>query len=338
MSVTRKDVAKLSGVSTATVSNVLNNSAQVSPQTRERVIAAIKELNYVPNMVARSLSTSSSQQISVIVDNINNPYYGEIVSLFEKQAIEKNYFVNICTKPQYIDQYFHHICSRQIDGLLLLLVPSEQMTEKIYYLSEQGICIAASGYFSADESKISLIDPDFESGMLEAVRFLKVYGHKMIVYLSCFREDCIFDTRVKSFKAAIDSIFGDKSESYIFAPRNENLISNEKTGYDLTCRLVESGNTFTAIITTGDMMAIGCMYALIDHGILVPDDVSVMGIDGIELGEFVRPSLTTLKLDKEDLANKALNAILTEINTGKKTFCKSGFSIVERESVTHVRL
>ena len=333
MAVTRKDVAQRAGVSVATVSYALNNSAPISPETRARVLEAAEALNYIPNLVARSLSTTSSKQISIIVDNINNPYYGEIVSLFERDAIEQGYFVNVCTKPQYLDKYFENILSRQIDGLLLLVVPNDEISNHIQSIAERGIPVAASGYFTNTNNKISLIDPDFETGMLEAVRYLAGYGHKKIVYLSCFERECLFDTRVASFETACAEVFGGKGHGHVFAPGEGNRISNEETGYKLTMQLLKETRDMTAVITTGDLMAIGCMVAMKDEGISVPNDISVMGIDGIALSEYIRPALTTLALDKENLAKTALNAILQHRDDGSVTTAKTGFHICERQSV-----
>lgn len=332
MAATRKDVAKLAGVSTATVSYVFNNNAAISEKTREKVLAAASELNYIPNQIARSLTTTSSRQLSVILDNIKNPYYGEIVSLFEKYAIEKGYFVNVCTKPQYLDTYFTNILSRQIDGLMLMVVPDEALAKKIKIIAQQ-IPVAASGYFTKETDMISLVDPDFETGMLKAVKYLSGYGHKRIVYLSCFERDCLFDTRVACFEAACESVFGKYNAARVYAPEHGNMISNDETGYKLTESLLQDTRDFTAVITTGDLMAIGCMAAMKDNGVRTPQDVSIMGIDGIEMGDYMRPALTTLALDKERLAQNALDSILDRI-AGKPVIReKTGFSILERQSV-----
>jgi DNA-binding LacI/PurR family transcriptional regulator len=311
---------------------VLNNSVSISSATREKVLQAVEELNYIPNQVARSLSTAISKQISVFIDNINNPYYGEIVSLFEKNAIEQGCFVNICTKPQYMDTYFTNILSRQIDGLMMMVVPNEEIADSLKSIVKRGIPVAASGFF-APTSGISLINPDFKTGMLQTVRYLADLGHSRIVYLSCFEHDCKYDTRVKFFEAACEEIFNADNQCRVFAPENENMISNEETGYRLTKRLIDGPHDFTAIITTGDLMAVGCMAALKDEGMEIPGDVSVMGIDGIAFGEHVRPSLTTLMLDKENLAQTALTALFKQRAGGGVTIAKTGFSICERQSV-----
>jgi DNA-binding LacI/PurR family transcriptional regulator len=332
MAITRKDVARRAGVSVATVSYVLNNSASISSATREKVLQAAEELNYIPNQVARSLSTAVSKQISVCIDNINNPYYGEIGSLFEKNAIEQGCFVNVCTKPQYMETYFTNILSRHIDGLFLMVVPNGEIADSLQSIVARGIPVAASGFFTST-SGISLIDPDFETGMLQIVRYLADRGHSRIVYLSCFEHDCMYDTRVECFEKACVKVFGENNQSRVFAPEAGNMTSNEETGYRLTKKLLEGPGDFTAVVTTGDLMAIGCMAALKNAGKNIPADVSVMGIDGIVFGEYVRPSLTTLMLDKENLAGTALKALFKQRAGGGITVAKTGFSICERQSV-----
>lgn len=332
MPATRKDVARLAGVSTATVSYVLNNSARISEATRRRVLEAARTLHYVPNQVARSLSTTSSRQLSVMVDNMKNPYYGEIVSLFERDAIEQGYFVNVCTKPQYLDTYFDSMLSRQIDGLLLLVVPDGELAERVRLVAGQGLPVAASGYFIRDAGQVSLVDPDFAGGMAQAVRFLHAHGHSRITYLSSFSRLCPYDTRVASFEAACGAVLGPHSPARVFAPQ-ESMTSDEATGYRLATALLDQPARPTAILTTGDLMAAGCLAALHDRGVRVPEDLSVMGIDGIAFGAYTRPALTTLALDKEALAEKALRALLRQRESGDVTRAASGFSILQRASV-----
>ena len=117
MKPTRLDVARLAGVSPATVSNVMNNAQKVRGETVERVQAAMAQLNYQPNMVARSLTTRKTMQIGLVLENIRNPYYGEIVEHFEAAASARGYFVNICIGTQNIDHYLDNFVTRRLDGL-----------------------------------------------------------------------------------------------------------------------------------------------------------------------------------------------------------------------------
>ena len=112
MAVTRRDVAKAAGVSTATVSNVLNNSDKVKAETAEHVRQVIKQLNYSPNMVARSLSTKRTMQVGIILEDISNPFFAELAEDFERAADEQNYFVNICMGLSKLDAYFENFISR----------------------------------------------------------------------------------------------------------------------------------------------------------------------------------------------------------------------------------
>ena len=123
MPVTRKDVAKLAGVSTATVSYVLNNTCKVTEETRERVLSAIKELDYKPNMIAKSMSTNKSLQLGIVLDNLANPFFGDIVKGFEIAASEKMYFVNICTGFHNLDNYFDNFIARRLDGIFVAAIP-----------------------------------------------------------------------------------------------------------------------------------------------------------------------------------------------------------------------
>ena len=123
MKATRSDVAKLAGVSTATVSNALSNPEKVKDETVKKVLEAVKALDYRPDMIARSMSTKKTMQIGIVLENISNPFFGDIVRGFESAANEKNYFVNICTGFNKLDEYFDNFITRRLDGVFVTAIP-----------------------------------------------------------------------------------------------------------------------------------------------------------------------------------------------------------------------
>ena len=139
MKVTRADVAKLAGVSSATVSNVLNENNKVKEETAVRVRAAIKELDYRPDMIARSMVMKKTMQIGIVLENISNPFFGDIVRGFESAANEKGYFVNICTGFNKLDDYFDNFIIRRLDGVFVTAIPYKFKIEKLYHLVDKGI-------------------------------------------------------------------------------------------------------------------------------------------------------------------------------------------------------
>ena len=182
MKATRTDVAKLAGVSTATVSNVLNDPDKVKDETIERVTAAIRQLNYRPNMIARSLSTRRTMQIGIVLEDIRNPYYGEIVEHFEDAAREKGYFVNICTGIKNLDHYFDNFITRGLDGAFVAALPYKFDMDRLYNLVEHDIRVTISGNTNAELRRVSMIENDYITAMREAMRYLADLGHKNIAY------------------------------------------------------------------------------------------------------------------------------------------------------------
>lgn len=328
MKATRSDVAKLAGVSTATVSNVINNGHMVKDETAERVWAAIEQLNYRPNMVARSLSTQRTMQIGVLLEDIHNPFYGEIVKHIEAAANRHGYFVNICVTSDNFDNYFDSFISRNLDGVFLAALPSQFNMEKLDALLESGIKLVTSGNLDVDTSRISTIEHDYETAMAEAVDYLVELGHQEIVYLNGLDGQSHNDTRCTTYVKHIQQL----GLPVNFVSGTYPYRTDVTSGYEQTMRLLDAGNHFTAIICCNDMMAIGAMRALSDRGIRVPEDVSVMGFDGVLIGKYQQPSLTTMAVDAKAFGENVFNLLNNSINRDQIDHLSSHLTLKERES------
>lgn len=332
MRATRKDVAKIAGVSTATVSYVLNGSKKVSDATRQRVLDAVKECNYVTNMVASSMTTKKTMQISILINDIFNVFFMDIIAEFEKAAIKKGYLVNICTGNDYIDKYLDSFISRGVDGVFVMLSPVRTNMQKVYSLTEYGIPVLVSGNLMADKNKVSLIEPDCRGCMRKIIEYLKSYGHSKIAYLSSFCMDFESDSRLSDFIKVYDSAYS-KNEKIIITGEYP-FDSTIETGYDLTRKLLKTGEEFTAIITTNDMMAIGCIDALNENHIKIPNDVSVIGIDNIALCKYLPTPLTSACFDKKKFSNDAFDMLYKAMTVGGTYQCFEDMYIIERKSVS----
>jgi transcriptional regulator with XRE-family HTH domain len=204
MKVTRADVAKKAGVSPATVSCVLNNSRSVSRETRLKVMKAVEELRYKPDMIARSMVTNETRQLAVVVNNIENPFFGEIVSGFENAALENNYLVSICTGLYNLNEYFDNFVSRRIDGIYVAALPHKFRMEKIYSLVDTGIKVLVSGNADANLKKVSSIEDDHMDGMFKAVSHLVDLGHRNIAFLNGLGIEQKCDNKWEGYLKAID--------------------------------------------------------------------------------------------------------------------------------------
>lgn len=330
MKVTRADVARLAGVSTATVSYVLNNSRSISEKTRERVMAAVRQLNYKPDLIARSMTTNETMQLSMMINDITNPFFSEIAVGFENAAIRKGYFVNICTGLKNVNDYFDNYVARRIDGVFVAAVPNKFDLNKLYNLTDNGIKVIVSGNAQADLKRVSAVENDYASGMDIAVSYLQQLGHRHIAYLSGFGKKHTFDRKLDAYLSAMQKYGLGKTE--LLLEGRPPYHTSIKDGYAMAQELIKSGKEFTAVICTNDLMAMGAVSALIDAGLQVPSDVSVIGFDDIAFSGMWRPSLTTLAVSKMELGRRAFELLYSNIKNGNTGYFLSRMELKVRGS------
>jgi len=329
--VTRADVANAAGVSTATVSFVLNGSRHMSEKTRKRVLDAVEKLNYTPDMVARSMTTNQTMQVSLLVNDITNPFYSEIVLGFETAAIEKGYFVNVCTGSQDISRYLDNYIARRIDGVFVAALPERFDSEKLYGLVENGIKVVISGDRNIDTSRISSLENDYLDGMRQAVSFLAGKGHRKVAYLSGLAKIHTFDQKIEGYLAAVKEFLPELGEKLLVegqAPYSTRM----EDGFRMMNELLDSGKDVSAIICQNDLMAMGAIAAIKDRGLRVPEDLSVVGFDGIMLSESWRPALTTVSVPKYELGRKAFEMLYQNLMGGTPSKCLNSLELIERQS------
>lgn len=334
MKVTRTDVAKLAGVSTATVSYVLNGSRNMSDKTKQRVLDAVEQLNYKPDMIARSMTKNETMQLSLMINDITNPFYSEIVVGFETAAIEKGYFVNVCTGNKDINNYLNNYIARRIDGVFMVAMPYKFDMNKLYDLVDNGIRVVVSGNVDADTDKVCSIECDYIAAMNEAVGHLKDLGHTQIAYLSGMSRKHLYDRKIEGYLAAVEQKELSIGDSLLMEGTHPYSTGVED-GYRMTRELLSSNKSFTAIICQNDMMAMGAISALEDAGKRVPDDISVMGFDDILFAKAWRPAITTMAVSKYEFGRKAFELLYENIIQGKPTNHIHRLSLQQRESTSY---
>ncbi|MEA4890653.1 MAG: LacI family DNA-binding transcriptional regulator [Clostridiaceae bacterium] len=333
---TRADVAKLAGVSTSTVSYVLNNSKSISPETADKVLQAVKTLNYRPNIIARSLSTHMSMHLGVFVEDIANPFYGDIIHGFESSAYDKGYFVSVCTSLKRYDEYLENAISRRLDGIFIAVMPSNYSDAGLETLLGNGIHIVTSGYSNIGLKKVSSIENDYITAMRDAMLHLYGRGHRDIAFITGLTRTQTFDQRVAGYLAMVDQLklgIGDDLLIEGKPPYRTTL----QDGYDLAQKLIKSGRQFTALICVNDLVALGAYAALNEAHLRIPEDVAVIGFDDIIFSQFSRPSLTTLSIDKIAFGKKAFELLYTNITLGNTGFYLNPLTLQERQSTNFRR-
>ena len=328
MKATRLDVARLAGVSTATVSNVLNASGKVKGATLERVRRAMERLNYRPNMVARSLSTRRTMQIGIVLEDLQNPFYGSVVKHFELAANRAGYFVAICTSSEYLDHYFDNFVARGLDGVFVAALPYLFDVGKFDELLRNEIHLVVSGNTELSLPGVASIENDYDQAMREAIQYLHGLGHRDIAYLTGLGQEMHFDRRCFSYLKYMQEA---ALPIHILAGKPPYHV-DVQAGYQQARRLLKEGRAFSAVICNNDLMAIGAIRAFHEHGLSVPGDVSVMGFDGIELGRYLHPALTTMVVDAKAFGSKAFNLLYNSMTAGIEEAYSSHLSLREGES------
>lgn len=299
-------VAKRARVSTATVSRVLNNVTVVKESTRKRVIRAVEELNYHPNLHARSLAGGKTNTIGMIVSNICNPFFVDIFVAMEAAARERGYEV-IVEHTGYVSSQLvasvHSFIGRRVAGLALVV--SEMDHAVIQEIEASGLPAVFYDVGVAGE-KITNIRVEYGVATRRIVQYLYSLGHRRMAFLGHHASLAPLETRKLSF---IDTVgrYGDRVE-FTAVVNNDD----PKGAMQAVHELLSSDFRPSAIVCVNDYMAIGAMRAIRSHGMRVPQDISVTGFDNIDLSEFSNPSLTTADIPRAAIGRMAVEALLQE--------------------------
>jgi len=283
------DIAKKAGVAPITVSRVINNSGYVSQATRERVEAAVKELGYVPNTLARGLRSKRTHTLALIVTDITNPYFTSMARGVEDVAGARNYTVIYCNTDESEtkeEKYANMLAQRQVDGVLL--VPSCGNAKTIKFFESNNINVVVL------DRRISgvgtdIVYSDSKNGANRLVKLLIGLGHKRIAIITGPKDVSTSTDRVSGYQQALtDACLSENELIYYGAFK-------EQSGYELTNQALKQLPRPTAILGANNFIAIGIIKALHDLKLDVPGDVSVVGFDDLPESMFIIPFLTVVR-------------------------------------------
>ncbi|HZQ43658.1 MAG TPA: LacI family DNA-binding transcriptional regulator [Acidobacteriaceae bacterium] len=297
-------VAKRAGVSTATVSRVMNGTANVSPDTAERVREAVEALNFYPDVNARALGSGRSGLYGLIISDITNPYFPELVKAFEDIAVEHGQDVLIANTdydPKRMEMCVIRMLQRRVDGVAIMT--SEMEDRLIRTLGQRQIPTIFMDT-AAGGRGASTVNVDYTGGITEAMQYLFRLGHKEIAFISGPLTLSSARARTEAFQAALRE-HGVKMRPGWLQEGDHRV----EGGYHAMKRILESGNRPTAVLGSNDLTAIGAMGAIHEKGLDIPGDISVVGFDDIELSGYTLPALTTLHVPRRELASTAFRAL-----------------------------
>lgn len=306
------DVARESGVSISTVSRVIQGAANVLPETRERVENAIRELDYHPNRLAQQFRTQQTKNILVIVPSIGNTFYVEILSGIEQIAKRNGYtllLVDSHSNGSTESRCYDMLVQKLVDGIITFSIGIQK--EKLKQLAKQYPIVIACRYFA--DNTIPNVTIDNIKAIKDITSYMLNLGHKRICYLAGPADILLYQDRLNGYNEAL-------LERGL--PRERDLIFNcdptIQGGYEIMSSLINNSRpNFSAIVSSGDAMAIGAIRALSDAGFKVPRDVAVAGFDDIELSSLFSPTLTTVRQPKYQIGVRAMEKLL-DLISGKE--------------------
>jgi LacI family transcriptional regulator len=309
---TIKDVAKKAGVSISTVSYVLNNTGKVSEETRQRVLKAIEELNYVPNNFAKRLKKQRYDLVALIVHEIKGPFYDALVRGIQDVLHAFGYNLLIyCTlenRKQDVDKFLNV----GIIGGMIVMTPVVKNEDILRWANEYKIITLDRDIKDKGRHMIKSVRINNEKGAYEVVRYLHDLGHTKIAFMKGPKDSLDAKERYKGFVRAMHDLKLEIKNDYVL---DGNF--TEQSGYESMKEYLKKTSRKdlpTAIFCSNDEMAIGAMKAIKEIGLSVPDDLSVVGFDDIELASYVTPSLTTVRRPMYQLGSLAAHMLLSLLN------------------------
>jgi DNA-binding LacI/PurR family transcriptional regulator len=307
-----REVARVAGVSTATVSRVVNGTAPVDAATEKRVRAAIEKTGYYPNSHARTLGTGKSHIYGLIISDIENPFFPELVKCFERIAVEHGQEVLIANtdyQPERMQVCVRRMLERKVDGVAIMT--SEMEPKLVQMLSRRDIPIVFLDTGSVGR-RISTISLDYVGGINLAVDYLTALNHKRIAFISGPPELASAKMRREAFLAAM-------RRKKLKTPADYMRMGNHRIdgGQAAMAQLLKLPVRPTAVLASNDLTAIGVMGAAQAAGLRVPQDLSVIGFDGIDIGNYMQPPLTTVHVSRADIATRVFTSLYAASHRGE---------------------
>ncbi len=304
-------VAKRAKVSTATVSRALNNLGIVKASTRSRVLKAAEELNYHPNLHARSLARGKNRTLGIIVSNMENPFFFDIYHALELAAHGRGYEVVVANtdyRPEQLVNSVRLMLGWRVAGLAAIV---SEMDERFWQTISDTKIPMVFYDVGTPQKNITNVRVDYRKGMRKIVEYLHSMGHKRMAFLGHHSSLEPINERRKTFIETVERI-SPGTEIKVVAGTDAL-----EGGRQAARELLSSGFDPTAIICVNDFMAVGVLRYLRDQGIRVPEDISVTGFDNIRLAEFCSPALTTAHIPR-DTIGKTIFEILVPDKTGER--------------------
>jgi DNA-binding LacI/PurR family transcriptional regulator len=346
--ITIYDIATYTGISPSTVSRVLSSSNYpVSGELREKVLAAAKEMDYHPNLIARNLKKNNSRNIGIVLPSISNPFYPSLVRGVEDVAYSRDYTFSICSCDNEMGKektYLTQLIENNVSGIITFFLPPVEDTLRSY--------VDRGGTVLLVHSEENIIRDfhnfwfDYRRQAFDATQHLTSLGHHRIALLIAPLTNSIRQLKYEGYQLALSAASVAFNPAFVHMLNPDEIkkrIDNEtesQAGYELTRRMLQQTPEVTGIICMNDMMALGCISCLSDHGYKVPDDYSVVSFDDIFFASLISPKITTVRMEKYKLGQYAMDTMIDLVENGgevRKLDLSSYAYLVVRESTARPR-
>ncbi|WP_165311608.1 substrate-binding domain-containing protein [Vibrio ziniensis] len=331
---TMKDLAKLAGVSTSTVSHVINKTRFVSDEIAERVNKAAQELNYAPSALARSLKMNRTKTIGMLMTTSTNPFFGEVVKGVERNCYQQGYNLILCNTEgdhERMKASINTLLQKRVDGIILMCstLVGERIDEFERY-PDIPVVVMDWGPMLFSSDKIQ--DNSLFGGYI-ATKHLIECGHKHIGCITGPLHHHQAQMRYEGYKRALREAKLEINPDWVVESDFEC-----QGGYDSFNKLLKSGSLPSAIFVGNDMMAMGVINAANENNVSVPDDLSIIGYDDIHIAKFMSPALTTIHQPKFRLGKSAVDTLLKKLNkqSNKPEIIQLEPTLTIRKSVKNV--
>lgn len=301
-----REIAKLAGVSSATVSRVINGSTLVTEETARRIQKIIDDLNFVPNTSAIHLKNGKSNIYGIIIPDLTNPFFTELVKIFEEVLVESGRELLVSNTDFHstrLQRSIHRMLLRRVDGVAMLASEFEAAPLESLVRNRIPVVTADRNHTANGMSDVAV---DFAGGMAQIVAHLKDLGHRQIGFIGGSPGLVTSRIRKESFLNAVVKQGLSSAEGWL-VEGNYRIAG----GSEAMKAILSQTQIPTAVVTANDLTAIGALRSAHEHGLRIPEDISIAGFDDIEMSGIVYPPLTTLRISRKQYADMLLEALST---------------------------
>ena len=306
-----RDIARIAGVGVSTVSRVINNHPDVKEQTRERVLEAIKENNYIPHNSARNLKKNNTNNIGVLIKGVFNPFFSEMLDSISKRISKAGYSMILEHHDYLSDDEMNNLISmikeKRLQGVICLGGNfTEIKNDDFEEINVPVVLTSINHKYGKEFSNFSSVSIDNEESAYSATKYLVDCGHKNIALMLGDE----YDTGIGHLREA--GYLKALNDNNIKVNKEYRLLGNYdyRGAYEETDKLIKNHREVTAIFAISDIMAVGCAKAIKDNGLVVGKDVDIIGFDGMDISEFYSPTISTIIQPKLEMAKISVDLLL----------------------------